>query len=157
MSTNGIENAAIALEASRRTGLLLSRACAMLEMESGGRNVFGADAGQPNALPDGWRDGAVTYLRFQYFWRRVKKGLVSNGVGPTQLTSAFLIEAANKAGGAWKVLPNMITGFAYLDQLIKAKGELHGFGAYNGSLQYGLEAQALRNKWHDLFTVGRFE
>jgi len=54
----------------------------------------------------------------------------SQGVGPTMLTDPALQDEADKLGGAWEPLPNMIVGFSSLEQSIGA------FQLYRGLVVY---------------------
>jgi hypothetical protein len=137
----GIDNAAACVAASHQEYRpTLARCLAMLENESGGRNIFGADPWDPGAYPRGaalppeWRDSEVTQHRYTIYKERRNAGCQPNGVGPTQITDASLQEAAERAGGCWIPLHNMSVGFGFLHGLIEQLGSVwDGFRAYNGS------------------------
>jgi hypothetical protein len=134
VSAHGIANAGDCVTASQQPGRpTLPRCLAMLENESGGRNVFGADPGG-SALPRGWFDTEVTHAKYLvYKFRRDRLGLTPNGVGPCQLTSVGLQKEAEQLGGCWKPLHNMQVGFHFLHGLILEHGVFGGFESYNGS------------------------
>lgn len=157
----GLQNGPDILRASRAVGLELSYCCALLEMESGGRNIFGGDPWNSNefprgaALPSSWDESVVTRTKYTYYKMRRNKGMQPNGVGPCQLTSAGLQIAAEKRGGCWKPLHNMEIGFTLLKELIDKNGEQLGYQEYNGSgpaaEAYGRNATGLQIQWHKIF------
>jgi hypothetical protein len=150
----GVGNASDCVAAHNRIGLDLSDCLAMLENESGGRNIFGADPGG-NALPSAWFDTSVTRAKYTFYKLRRNLGMTPNGVGPCQLTSTDLQREAEKAGGCWKPLHNMGVGFNFLKQLQAIHGREGGFAAYNGSgpaaVAYGQRAMERAAIWHDRF------
>ena len=147
----GIANAEPAVIVSHyQNKPLLSRCLAMLENESGGRNIFGADPWDPaayplgSALPAEWHEAEVTQHRYTIYKMRRRAGLQPNGVGPCQLTDPGEQIAAEHAGGCWIPLHNMAVGFTFLHELIKINGSpWAGFRSYNGS---GPAAEAYANR-----------
>jgi hypothetical protein len=138
ISDYGIANADAAIQASREPGRpILARCLALLENESTGRNIFGAEG---SACPAEWYEQEVTQHRYTIYKTRRNQGLTPNGVGPTQLTDPALQKAAEHAGGCWIPLHNMQVGFGFLHQLITQLDDpWEGFRAYNGT---GPQAQA---------------
>lgn len=142
LAQKGIVNPQETINAANAAGLPLAYACAMLMLETaGGHNEFGHDPG--NAV----QGGDVTEARYRELRASVSAGHPSQGVGPTQLTSVFLLDAADKIGGAWKVQPNMTVGFRYLSALQKEHGSAQlGFQHFNGSgpaaVSYGERAMS---------------
>lgn len=133
IKAHGIQNAATCVEVEHQHFRpTLARCLALLENESGGENIFGADPGG-TALPRVWYDTVVTEEKYRVYLHRRNEGMTPNGVGPCQLTSAFLQDAADKKGGCWQVKPNMEVGFAFLHGLMLAHGPFGGFEAFNGS------------------------
>lgn len=127
-------------------GLETAVACTTTQLESGGRNIYGADPASSwmNRGPFGtlW-ERPVTPGNFKWFWSEVEKGAVSNGVGAKQLTSASLIAAANRRGGAWIPEHNCAEGDEFFLELIHETGSLWAaFYHYNGS---GAAADAYAN------------
>jgi hypothetical protein len=157
----GLQNGADCLKASRAVGLDLSYCCALLEMESGGRNIFGGDPWNPReypkgaALPVSWSETPVTRAKYTYYKLRRNRGMQPNGVGPCQLTSAGVQMLAEDKGGCWKPLHNMEIGFGLLKRLITINGKFMGYQEYNGSgpaaEAYARNATGLQIQWHNLF------
>lgn len=115
-------------EANERSGLKdLPLACALVEQESGFRNIFGCDYGPQSGHPPFCED-KVTKARVQALLKQSK----NNGVGLTQLTSRDLVLKAEQKGGAHLPLNQCLVGFAYLHSLIQQLGKHRGIGAYNG-------------------------
>jgi len=151
----GIQNAELAARACRKAGLPFWVACALLEKESHGRNVFGHDQGGA-----GWPGQPVTKERFQQFYREVLNGATSNGVGPCQITWAGSLIQGKRDGGyfremlemgldPWDPEENMVFGFALLrkhynalDDSWRAAGT-----AYNGRASYGADFLAKAKEW----------
>lgn len=133
IESHGIQNAKTCVEVEHQQYRpTLARCLAMLENESSGRNIFGADPGG-TALPRGWYNALVTEDRYKVYAKRRNEGMTPNGVGPCQLTATFLQVAADRRGGCWVPKHNMEIGFAFLHGLILQHGVFGGFEAYNGS------------------------
>lgn len=151
LESHGIQNAETAIivehEKDRPT---LARCLALLENESGGANIFGADPGG-TALPRQWYDTGVTESKYRVYLKRRHEGMTPNGVGPCQLTNPTEQDRADRMGGCWKVDPNMKVGFAMLHNLIETYGVFEGFRRYNGSGQaavlYALRAVSRAKIW----------
>ena len=138
---------------SRRAGIPLALALALVEQESGFRNIFGCDLGRRETAP--WCHQDVTRDRVEALIRWVDGGGISNGVGLTQLTSIGLIRQAEAQGGAHTVEAQCRVGFGYLHGLIERHRERVGIGAYNGgegnpNLEYADSVLALRGTWRPL-------
>jgi hypothetical protein len=138
------------LRAARKANVYPWIACTILELESaGGHNVFGHDPTW--SIPTAWKGSRVTAARYAYYRsRRGAYGL--QGVGPCQLTSASLQDAADRRGGCWRVVPNMVVGFRFVHGLIAQYGSVQlGFQHYNGSgpaaEAYGRHALARVEHW----------
>lgn len=130
--------------------LPLHYACALLEMESGCRNVFGHDP--TTSIPDSWKGTNVT--RAKYLWYRLRRGKGYQGVGPCQLTWGGFQDKADKIGGCWRPAPNMHIGFGHLRDLIQRYGITAGAAAYNGSgpaaEAYGKRFAVAATRWQSL-------
>jgi soluble lytic murein transglycosylase-like protein len=113
------------IEAERPTSRVSpSLALALIEQESGFRNVFGCDHGPGKA----YCHQGVTRAKVQALRR---SGLM-NGVGPAQLTWKGYVEEADRDGGAHKTSVNIATGIRILDSHIKATGsEFKALATYN--------------------------
>ncbi|HKH16265.1 MAG TPA: hypothetical protein VKA57_01975 [Solirubrobacteraceae bacterium] len=134
---------------SARSRVPVSLICAVLEMETGFANVLGHDRDRNRRLIFPAREGRVDVTEALY--RRYKRGRARNGnqgVGPMQLTSAFLQDAADKLGGCWQPGPNIRVGVEFLAGNIKRTGSVRGgLVAYNGSPAYAGPVMELEEKW----------
>jgi hypothetical protein len=147
----GFQTPFLIVAALRKADVKPQTALACLSKETGNaRNVFGCDWGDTDTAP--YCNQNVTEARY----RKLRALGKPNGVGPTQLTSFFLCDKADKRGGAWRPFINMWTGFEHLGGLIRAHGIEHGAARYNGgdSLQgerngaeYGREYAEWRERW----------
>jgi hypothetical protein len=131
---------------AQQVGLALAAAMAMLTLESSkGHNEFGHDWDFQYAGMD------VTEERYRALRAAIEAGHPSNGVGPCQLTSVSLLDAADNLGGAWKVEHNMRVGFNFLKDLINEYGLQGGFSHYNGTgpaaEEYGQRAIVLYEQY----------
>ena len=118
---------------ARRVRLPVALACAVLEKETGFRNVFGHDAVRnPVKSPPG---GLLTVTQDNYrqYLQHRRQGLGNQGVGPMQLTSPFLQDRADQLGGCWQPGPNIRVGLEFLAGNIRRMGLRPGVTAYNGS------------------------
>ena len=99
---------------ARRAGLPVALACAVLEKETGFRNVFGHDAVRnPVKSPPGGLL-AVTEDNYRQYLAHRNRGLGNQGVGPMQLTSPSLQDRADQLGGCWQPGPNIRVGLEFL-------------------------------------------
>lgn len=134
-------------------GLYLSTACALIEKESGGKNLFGCDAGKTQVAP--YCQQEVTRVRVLKLLELVNSGGPSNGVGLTQLTWPPFIKEAQKMGGAHLPKYQMRVGFRVLNDHIARYGWPSGAGAYNagGAFRdtvgkaYGADMARLEREW----------
>jgi murein DD-endopeptidase MepM/ murein hydrolase activator NlpD len=132
---------------SKRSGLPVSLICAVLEVETGFRNVFGHDnvrnpiKSPPNGLL------AVTPELYRKYLGFRRQGLGNQGVGPMQLTSPGLQDRADALGGCERVGPNIHVGVEFLAGNIKRLGLYHGVAAYNGSTVYADKVLPLEKRW----------
>ena len=148
----GLMNVGPAAIACRKAGLPFYAACALLEKESGGRNVYGHDAG--GAL-SGY-PGTVDASNFDVFrWLVFDKGQTSNGVGPCQLTwKGFFIDMEAKGLKPYDIADNMLYGFGLLAGYYAASKSWEAAGArYNGSPAYGKDFAVKVRTWHTRLSV----
>ena len=132
---------------AKRSGLPVSLVCAVLEVETGFRNVFGHDnVRNPIKSPPRGLLAVTADLYQQYLGFR-RQGLGNQGVGPMQLTSPGLQDRADALGGCWKVAPNIRVGVEYLAGNIQRLGLYRGVAAYNGSTAYADKVLPLEKKW----------
>lgn len=136
------------LEAVETTKLPLSYALALVEKESGGRNVYGHDKVR-NPAPKG---GRVTARNYAAYKKARKAGMGMQGVGHTQLTWYALQDAADALGGCWRPYPNLVVGFSNLKRLTNVHGKEAGAAAYNGTgpaaEAYGRDFVRKQEAWH---------
>lgn len=150
-----LTNAPALYDAATSAGLTLPAACALVQKETGGRNVYGHDVGGTFA---GY-PGTVNADNFDVFWWYVNtQGHQSNGVGPVQLTARGLLsDMLAKGLKPWDPMDNMAYGFAlilgYHDAAVKA-GDAHPWVTagtrYNGAQAYGLDLAAKVAAWRTL-------
>lgn len=138
---------------ARRARLPVALACAVLEKETGFRNVFGHDAVRnPVKSPPGGLLG-VTEENYRRYLAHRRQGLGNQGVGPMQLTSAFLQDRADQLGGCWQPGPNIRVGLEFLAGNIRRMGLRAGVVAYNGSgpaaQRYGDDVLARARRWDE--------
>ena len=126
--------------ADHLVGFTLAACCAMVENESGGRMIWGADPWNRGAYPRGealspvLHEQPVTEENYHIYRARRNSGMQPQGCGITQLTSPSLQIEAEKAGGCWVPFYNCVIGFHFLRGLFVSHGSaLGGFTAYNGS------------------------
>jgi CHAP domain len=144
---------------ARRVRLPIALACAILEKETGFRNVFGHDGVRnPVKSPPG---GLLTVTQDNYlqYLRHRRQGLGNQGVGPMQLTSAFLQDRADQLGGCWQPGPNIRVGLEFLAGNIRRMGLRPGVVAYNGSgpaaQRYGGDVLARARLWEQRLRAAR--
>jgi hypothetical protein len=148
---NGGRYEGVVIREARRAGLPVALACAVLEKETGFRNVFGHDAVRnPVKSPPGALL-AVTGENYRQYLAHRRRGLGNQGVGPMQLTSAFLQDRADQLGGCWQPGPNIRVGLEFLAGKIRRLGLRAGVVAYNGSgpaaQRYGDDVLARARRW----------
>lgn len=132
----GLANVELIAKAADKAGLPFYVACALMERESGGRNVYGHDKGGAlSGFPYEVNEG--NYRVFEWL---IGNGQTSNGVGPCQITWKGFFPAMVKLGlKPWDALDNMTYGMGLLASYYKAKGSWTLAGKqYNGSLTYGV-------------------
>ena len=143
---HGLSNTRQILDACRAARLPFFAACALMEKESRGRNVYGNDSGGTFA---GAPFGVNKYNWEVFRWLVIVKGERSNGVGPCQLTyKGFFTDMESKGLKPYDVYDNMLYGFRLLRGYKNEHGSWAGAGtAYNGSSTYGREFADLVEKW----------
>lgn len=157
----GLANVDPAHAAAADANLPFWAACALLEKESNGRNVYGHDVGgvKPDDPPTG--------RNFFDFLVKVMNGATSNGVGPCQITYAGSLKAGHRDGGyfrqmaelglrPWVVRENMRFGFGLMAGHRKSQGSWEKAGtAYNGKATYGADYVKKCNEWRARFGMPR--
>ena len=154
---NGGRHGAQIVAEAKRAGLPLALACALVEQESGFRNVFGHDA-VANPAPKG---GAVTRQSYQRYRAHRDRGLGAQGVGLTQLTFPPFQDRADDLGGCWKVSNQLRVGYQVLAGNIAANGVRGGLAAYNAGsptspagLAYAEQVLDRRRRWRQVLAQG---
>lgn len=122
-------------------------ACAIMEKESGGRNVYGHDEGGAlSGFPEG-----VNRSNFAVFrWLVFDRGQQSNGVGPAQITFKGHFSVMEAEGlKPWNVADNLFYGFRlFKNYLVDADGSIAIAGKwYNGSSEYGIDLANKAAAW----------
>jgi hypothetical protein len=139
-------------------GLFVSTAAALVEKESGGKNIFGCDWGNRWITDPPYCQVAVTEERVKKLidnFHQPPAGIGANGVGVTQITSMDLVEEAEAMGGAHLVRHQMRVGFHYLNRLIALLGWPEGAAAYNAGPgnflsvmeTYGADMARMEREW----------
>jgi hypothetical protein len=136
--------------AARRERLPIALACALVEQESGFRNVYGHDDVR-NPTPRGAQVTRENYLRYRA-WR--DQGLGSQGVGCTQLTWAPYQDRADRLGGCWRIENQLRVAFSVLADQIGRHGVRGGLAAYEAGSpesaagrRYAAEVLERRQDW----------
>lgn len=142
------------IQQARKSGIPISLAFALIEQESGFRNVFGHDA--TSSIPDSWKGTIVTKKKYLEYKKHRELGRGMQGVGPAQLTWWAYQDEADKRGGAWIPKHNISFAFDHLAALIKNRGTHDGLKAYNGTgfaaERYADEVEKRADRWHRLLT-----
>lgn len=138
---------------ARRAGIPISLGFALIQQESGFRNVFGHDP--TSSIPDSWKGGRVTKGRYAHYRAfRATKGM--QGVGPAQLTWWEYQDRADALGGCWKPAINIRVAFAHLADLIDTYGLVVGLRRYNGTgraaIEYSRSVRERMAHWHRVLT-----
>lgn len=165
----GIRNSLAALEEARKTRHVgPALAVAMLEQESGGKNLWGHD---PTIFIGGFdrrhnkfwtvpgRRGYVNESGYREYKRQRKASgnRLMQGVGPMQLTWWEFQDGADRLGGAWLPRVNIRYGLRRLDDLIDRHGLRAGIARYNGTgpaaENYARSVLERRVKWRRRFRI----
>lgn len=143
------------IERQGSDGLYVSTAAALIEQETGGKNLFGCDWGSEWVWTPPYCQVAVTRDRVQKLIANVEAGGGQNGVGLTQLTSVEYVYAAENMGGAHLPRYQMRVGFEFLLRMVQDVGWPHGAAAYNAGRTnyrsvmdtYGASMERLEKEW----------
>lgn len=166
MKSNDLFNTSPAFAEAENVGIPLPAACAVLEKETHGRNIYGNDAERDSASGKVTRwgmlsgyDQNVNEDNFLAFWFMVlKRGALSNGVGPMQITSVGLLQQMMDQNLLpWLPGHNMRFGFTliwgYHNEAVAAGNSRPWVAAgrrYNNSLTYGEDLAKKIVAWRDL-------
>jgi hypothetical protein len=163
------------IRAAREAGIPIAAACAMIQQESGGANIYGHDVGgtfstntrrvtiQGKSYARG-ADIPVTPSNWSIFMIKVALGEKSNGVGPAQITYAGDLPDGRSGGYfrmmlerglcPWRPHDNMLFGFEILAANFKRTNNwARAFGHYNGgstpNMEYGNKVARSMEAWED--------
>ena len=116
-----LANAWAIVVAAKRAGIPYPVACALIERETGGKNVYGHDAGGVFTVP--WPGLVyVTEENYREFKRRIRAGEKSNGVGPSQITWPPYHYAAEDEGlKLWDPVDNIYFGLREFGKLWRSR------------------------------------
>ncbi len=144
----GLVNVDLIAAAAHATGLPFRVACALIEKESGGRNVYGHDKG--GAL-SGFELEVNEHNYAVFRWMVFEQGMPSNGVGPCQITwKGFFLDMEKKGLKPWLPLHNVTYGFGLLSSYYKSLGSWVKAGElYNGAEAYGLDLKKKIAAWKE--------
>jgi hypothetical protein len=121
----------IAVNHTGTDNLWISTAATVVEQESGGKMLFGADWGtiRSDMIPFAWL--YTTRFRVDRLTEYVRAGGRSNGIGLTQVTyRPYVLEMADMGGG-WKKRVQLEKGFNILNDLLNMWPYLEALEAYN--------------------------
>jgi hypothetical protein len=139
------DRGALIVDRARAAGLGIGIACTVVDKESDGRNIFGADWGTVGADKVPFAGLPVTKARVQALLDHIDSGGQSNGVGLTQLTYPPFLRTAEERGGAHRPKIQLDVGFEIIRDLTSKHAIKNGFAAYNGGEgqgMWGAQAQA---------------
>jgi len=151
----GLKNVDAIAAASNKSGCPFYLACAMIQRESNGKNVYGHDQGGALAgFP-----GEVELGNWDVFrWLVFDKGQTSNGVGPAQLTyKGFFTDMEKEGLKPYQPSDNILYGvhllFRYYRDARKTLGvrdSIKKAGTkYNGASAYGDGLLEMALEWKD--------
>lgn len=120
----------VIVDEAEETGLGLTLACALVEQESGGQNIFGCDHGPVGDKPP-FCHQPVTKQRVQQLRARGTYKYGMNGIGLCQITWWSFVERAEHLGGAHLPKNQCRVGFRLLAEYLSKYPYLSAIGAYN--------------------------
>jgi hypothetical protein len=143
----------VIISAAKEARLSLADACALVEVESGGRNIFGADPGGPFAHEPVTRE-LVQRLINQRGYRVGNAPM--QGVGLTQLTWYTFVLDAEERGGAHIPLNQCLVGFNLLRTYLQMYPRERAIASYNAGegnwmagRAYAAQFMAKATAWED--------
>ncbi len=119
---------ALIISAAREARLALADACALVEQESGGKNIFGCDAGGPFCHEPVTRE-LVQRLINQKGYKTGDAPM--QGVGLTQLTWFSFVLSAEERGGAHLPINQCLVGFNLLRSYLQKYPRERAIASYN--------------------------
>lgn len=112
-------------------GLWVTTACAQIEQESGGKNMFGCDWGNEWTYEPPYCQVKVTAERVRLLIANYHEYGSQNGIGLTQLTYMPYVMQAQNMGGAHLPRYQMRVGFKVLNDLLNNYDYYNALEAYN--------------------------
>jgi hypothetical protein len=134
------------VRSAKRFRVPVSLVCAVIDVESSFRNVFGHDTVRNPIKSPGGGTLAVTEERYQAYLRHRRLGEGAQGVGPMQLTHPSLQDEADALGGCFRPKVNIQVGVRHLAALIADHGLKPGVQRYNGAKGDDYSTEVLRRK-----------
>ncbi len=134
-------NGRIIAEEARNNGLDLALACALVDQESEGLNIFGCDHGDVGDRPP-YCHQEVTRQRVNALIDNGNFGHGMNGIGLTQITWWTFVMRGERAGGIHHPRVQCRIGFGLLKYYLNNYPYLEALGAYNAgeeSRQVGVD------------------
>lgn len=171
----GLKNVDAAAVVANETGNKFYHLLALLEKESGGKNIYGGDEGpEPGPKDDGTFSGfkdPVSEANYRAFYHEViVRGRPSNGVGPAQLTyKGFFTDMKSLGKKPWDPYDNITYGaklwLSYYtnqrkagysrDDAIRRAGTKYNSGSY-GFIGYGDRLLVIMDKWVGIVGSGDY-
>lgn len=161
-----LDNAPAILAAASRAGVDLALACALIEQESAGKNVYGHDSGGTYSTRDAevvldgvtyprGSDVPVTEANYARFVALVASGAKSNGVGPAQITyRGYFPDAERRGLRLWLPEDNLTFGLQIIARHLAAgrsiaeAGTLYNAGNLTaGVTAYGRDLETKTDTW----------
>jgi len=149
--SNGILIPEIAMLACRWIGFNFAVTCAVLEVESGGgKNIYGGDP----TIFEGHHNKLVTQQNYHDYKLEREFYDKNQGVGPMQLTQPDLQDEADRIGGCWNPMCNVLTGVNFLnkkrDTTAAQDSWLTVFNAWNDSIYAQRMVDERIPKWQSI-------
>lgn len=138
----------IIMESARWKNVSFALGLALIQQESGYRNVFGHDP--TGSIPRRWMGTKVTKMKYNYYKKR-RPSLGMQGVGPAQLTWYATQDYADKLGGCHNPAANIRVAMQTLAANIRDNGYVKGVEKYNGTgpaaVRYSRTVRAAATRW----------
>jgi soluble lytic murein transglycosylase-like protein len=138
---------------ARKNKVPISLAFALVQQESGFRNVFGHDP--THSIPENWKGTVVTVDKYKVYKKnRPSSGM--QGVGPCQLTWYEYQDHADALGGCWKPRYNIAVAMEHLGNMLQSYQRHEAIKRYNGggvaAERYANEVESRMQSWHRIFS-----
>jgi soluble lytic murein transglycosylase-like protein len=138
---------------ARKNNVPVSLAFALVQQESGFRNVFGHDP--THSIPDRWKGTVVTAQKYKHYKEHRSSGGMQ-GVGPCQLTWYEYQDEADRLGGCWKPRYNIAVAMDHLGNMLQSYQQHEAIKRYNGAgdaaERYAKQVEARMHTFHRIFS-----